>query len=112
MLHPSHFYPAQLLICLIPPRAGFKTGDFVNPFTTGIPFLGTKLLGFRIERGSGAPKGKVGGATVEPHVCGVVRGSCLSLPVTIIIKSIMRDQNHRKRMMFEQTTPPLIQVTK
>ena len=28
----------------------------LNPFTTGIPFLGTKLLRFSIGRGSGAPK--------------------------------------------------------
>ena len=27
------------------------------PFTTGNPFLGTKLLGFSIGSGSGAPKG-------------------------------------------------------
>ena len=30
---------------------------FVNPFTTGNPFLGTKLLAFSIGRGSGALKG-------------------------------------------------------
>ena len=29
----------------------------MNPFTTGNPFLGTKLLGFSIGRGSGALKG-------------------------------------------------------
>ena len=29
----------------------------LNPFTTGNPFLGTKLLGFSIGRGSGALKG-------------------------------------------------------
>ena len=29
----------------------------VNAFTTGNPFLGTKLLGFSIGRGSGALKG-------------------------------------------------------
>ena len=29
----------------------------VNPFTTGNPFLGTKLLGFSIGRGLGALKG-------------------------------------------------------
>ena len=29
----------------------------VNPFTTGNPFLGTKLLGFSVGRGSGALKG-------------------------------------------------------
>ena len=29
----------------------------INPFTTENPFLGTKLLGFSIGRGSGAPKG-------------------------------------------------------
>ena len=32
-------------------------GGEVNPFTTGNPFLGTKLLGFSIGRGSGALKG-------------------------------------------------------
>ena len=41
----------------------FKTAVFweyhtlLNPFTTGNPFLGTKLLGFSIGRGSGALKG-------------------------------------------------------
>ena len=35
-----------------------KSGrDFINPFTTGNPFLGAKLLGFSIGRGSGALKG-------------------------------------------------------
>ena len=29
----------------------------LNPLTTGNPFLGTKLLGFSIGRGSGALKG-------------------------------------------------------
>ena len=29
----------------------------LNPFTTGNPFSGTKLLGFSIGRGSGALKG-------------------------------------------------------
>ena len=29
----------------------------LNPFTTGNPFLGTKLLGFSIGRGSGALEG-------------------------------------------------------
>ena len=29
----------------------------LNPYTTGNPFSGTKLLGFRIGRGSGALKG-------------------------------------------------------
>ena len=29
----------------------------LNPFTAGNPFLGTKLLGFCIGRGSGALKG-------------------------------------------------------
>ena len=31
--------------------------DVLNPFTTGNPFLGTKLLGFSKGRGSGALKG-------------------------------------------------------
>ena len=34
-----------------------KKRSGVNPFTTGNPFLGTKLLGFSIGRGSGVPKG-------------------------------------------------------
>ena len=34
----------------------WKCGE-LDPFTTGNPFLGTKLLGFRIGRGSGALKG-------------------------------------------------------
>ena len=29
----------------------------LNPFTSGNPFLGTKLLGFSLGRGSGALKG-------------------------------------------------------
>ena len=32
-------------------------GGLLNPFTTGNPFLGTKLLGFSMWRGSGALKG-------------------------------------------------------
>ena len=36
-------------------RGGMKT--CINPCTTGNPFLGTKLLGFSIGRGSGALKG-------------------------------------------------------
>ena len=32
-------------------------GRGLNPFTTGNPFWGTKLLGFSIGRGSGALKG-------------------------------------------------------
>ena len=32
-------------------------GGRFNPFTTGNPFLGTKLLGFSMERGSGALQG-------------------------------------------------------
>ena len=32
-------------------------GEVLTPFTTGNPFVGTKLLGFRIGRGSGALKG-------------------------------------------------------
>ena len=36
-------------------------GGHVNPFTTGNPFWGTKLLGFSIGRGSGALKGLRGG---------------------------------------------------
>ena len=32
-------------------------GRALNPFTTGNPFLGTKLLGFSMGKGSGALKG-------------------------------------------------------
>ena len=35
----------------------FLGGSCLKPFTTGNPFLGTKLLGFSIGRGSGALKG-------------------------------------------------------
>ena len=35
----------------------FLATGLLNPFTTGNPFLGTKLLGFSIGRGSGALKG-------------------------------------------------------
>ena len=34
-----------------------REGATLNPFTTGNPFLGTKLLGFSRGRGSGALKG-------------------------------------------------------
>ena len=37
---------------------GLGLGLGFNPFATGSPFLGTKLLGFSIGRGSGAPKGR------------------------------------------------------
>ena len=37
-------------------KTALKCGR-LNPFTTGNPFLGTKLLGFSIGRGSGALKG-------------------------------------------------------
>ena len=33
------------------------TSLFFKPFTTGNPFLGTKLLGYSIGRGSGSLKG-------------------------------------------------------
>ena len=36
----------------------------INPFTTGNPFLGTKLLAFRIGRGSGALKGLTAGGNL------------------------------------------------
>ena len=41
------------------PAIPFKKswGGYLNPFTTGNPFLGTKLLGFSIGRGLGALKG-------------------------------------------------------
>ena len=35
----------------------YLAGVVVNPFTTRNPFLGTKILGFSIGRGSGALKG-------------------------------------------------------
>ena len=34
-----------------------ETGSAFCPLTTGNPFLGTKLLGFSVGRGSGALKG-------------------------------------------------------
>ena len=43
---PSHGLPSFSSFC-----------QPINPFTTGNPFLGTKLLGFSIGRGSGALKG-------------------------------------------------------
>ena len=54
------------------PRAGihivvfvrpFHPSDLINPCTTGNPFLGTKLLGFSVGRGSGALKGLRGTPT-------------------------------------------------
>ena len=41
----------------LPQRHRFQDDLILNPFTTGNPFLGTKLLGFSIGRGSGALKG-------------------------------------------------------
>ena len=38
-------------------RWSSRCNQKVNPFTTGNPFLGTKLLGLSIARGSGALKG-------------------------------------------------------
>ena len=35
----------------------FRISGAINPFTTGNPFSGTKILGFNIGRGSGALKG-------------------------------------------------------
>ena len=40
----------------------------LNPFTTGNPFLGTKLLGFSIGRGSGALEGLTTPFTFERGV--------------------------------------------
>ena len=37
-------------------RVRVKDRVRINPFTTGNPFFGTKLLGFSIGRGSGALK--------------------------------------------------------
>ena len=47
----------------------------INPFTTGNPVLGTKLLGFRIGRGSGDPKGLTP-LQLETRFLG---GNCLEL---------------------------------
>ena len=38
-------------------KAWQADGAALNPFTTGNPFLGTKLPGFSVGRGSGAVKG-------------------------------------------------------
>ena len=48
-------FPALFFIL----RVGFTYSEKIklNPFTTGNPFLGTKLLGFNIGRGSGVLKG-------------------------------------------------------
>ena len=40
-----------------PLLCGLRLSCYFNPFTTGNPFWGTKLLGFSIGRGSGALKG-------------------------------------------------------
>ena len=42
----------------------------LNPFTTGNPFLGAKLLGFSIGRGSGALKGSPTPKIKTFHYCG------------------------------------------
>ena len=41
------------------PRTTKTSMHVFNPFTTGNPFLGTKLLGFSVWRGSGALKGLI-----------------------------------------------------
>ena len=38
-------------------RSSRHLNFLLNPFTTGNPVLGTKILGFSIRRGSGGPKG-------------------------------------------------------
>ena len=38
-------------------RGSYEICFLLNPFTTGNPFLGTKLLGFSVGRGSGVLKG-------------------------------------------------------
>ena len=47
----------------------FASSGALNPFTTGNPFFGTKLLGFSVGRGLGALKGlrpiNIGGNVVE-----------------------------------------------
>ena len=51
--------PAEIIphgFRVAPPTGNAGAAD-VNPFSTGNPFSGTKLLGFSIGRGSGALKG-------------------------------------------------------
>ena len=53
-------------------------GRGLNPFTTGHPFVGTKLLGFSIVRGSGALKG-LSSHIEEPQKksgCTLYRSTC------------------------------------
>ena len=60
----------------------------LNPFTTGKPFLGTKLLGFSIGRGSGALKGLSFGA-----------GSVFAISLrngTVIYEAPNRSRNKRR----------------
>ena len=47
----------QTRIVCRPKPARRQCAKEVNPFTTGNPFLGTKLLGFSLGRGSGAQQG-------------------------------------------------------
>ena len=56
----------------------------LNPFTTGNPFLGTKLLGFSIGRGSGALKGltKLAPLNASWGLCGVFQAIvCMVVPI-------------------------------
>ena len=59
----------------------------LNPFTTGNPFLGTKLLGFSIWRGSGALKGL---SSLHFTSVFILNTSCVSLSFTC--KCIIRSQ--------------------
>ena len=48
----------------------------INPFTTGNPFMGTKLLGFSTGRGSGALKGLSLSRKLARKSWGVGSGAC------------------------------------
>ena len=67
IMNPKYTYCRELMLLDVPlwhyMQMMLHTGttaivqNILNPFTTGNPFLGTKLLGFSIGRGSGAMKG-------------------------------------------------------
>ena len=56
----------------------------LNPFTTGNPFLGTKLLGFSVGRGSGALKGL--SCLQPPEVRGSIGGKKCCTTVVVASK--------------------------
>ena len=49
----------------------------LNPFSTGNPFLGTKLLGFSVGRGSGALRGLTALYSWEPFILDRLLGNSL-----------------------------------